>query len=685
MPFSMKWIVLGISILFCQQSAFAVGAHSCQTQSKSMCVPLNTQQQIAADMCRVEMKEAKCDEFYKSHPDLDKDKQRDCDLVASCSSSEKLADYTKACLENWAGAWGDMLTGIYHILAGDIKVSADTKEREKFFAECTSAECKRKMLGPYSELFSKEEIEGHANDKGLDPKDPANQPYLQGLSAKVLYKKLLERISQKMKEGKLDQPVLEPWSGKAAKPLQSVNEMIENALSKMGINNTACYNPVVLSEMRCYALFSVLDPLMFVGAAGKVAGLAGRGLEKAIAKEGLSSEVKALEKATELKTKARKFAALKAHTNPEVDRKIAVVHARHDDVMQEAIKNPDSILQFWQDNGVKLNKDGTISLNSAEVAQNIETRVDDLVSSGKIKESDSLKPVLLYKLDGKTISVSPTELPPVGAVRVGSLLKSDEFFQMVADGKFPLGDSRGTQARGSYFAESTFLHDTGHMIGFIQNPEFMASARQTAKKVLAIKDPELRAISENRILFASEYSQTFSKEHLAAAKNELRELRAKIGLQKNTNYSVEGYEASLKKLDRKTLEAVYNDLNNSKLATARTDAVGGAEHIIPHRFYTDENGFDNGWPIDNEKYVNRRALIGQKPLSEVSTTELAAQVASAMGQSDAFISIRPQDWMREAVRGKDLPPMGNTLRACKTVQTEDRSISNFYKLFCVGK
>jgi hypothetical protein len=670
-----KCISLVISLLFAHQIAFAVGANSCQTLSKNMCVPLTQQQEIAADMCRIEMKDSQCDDFFKSHPELGKDQQRDCDVVASCPTSEKLTDYTKACLENWAGAWGDMVTGLYHMLAGDIKLSPETKEREKFFTDCTSTECKRNMLGPYAELFKKEEIEGHSNDKNLDPNDPVNQSYLQGLSAKILYKKLLERISQKMKDGTLSQPVLEPWSGKPAKPLKTVQEMIENALSKMGIKNTACYNPVVLSEMRCYALFSVLDPLLFVGAAEKVALLAGKSLEKAVVKEALTID-------GNLNSKAKKFAALKAHTNSEIDRKITAVHARHDDVMREAIKNPDSILQFWQENGVKLNKDGTISLNSAEVAQNVETRVDELVSAGKIRESEALKPVLLYKLDGKTIAVSPNDLPPAGAVRVGSLLKSDEFFEMVADGKFPMGDFKGTQARGSYFAESAFLHDTGHMIGFIKNPEFMVATRQTAKKILATKDPELRKLYEQRVLFAAEYSQTFSKEHLAVAKKELQGFKETIGLQKNTTYSVPAYEATLKKLDRRKLEAVYQELDSSRLATARAEALGGGEHIIPHRHYTDERGFDESWPIDNQNYINTRPSERNTKVSELNNAQLASRIAVSLGRSEAFIGVRPQDWMAEAVRGKSLPPLGNTIKVCKTISVEEQSKSNFYKLFC---
>jgi hypothetical protein len=267
-------------LLFCSLGAFA-GQRMCLPRAQSVCGRPTPEQESAADHCRIEMKSAQCEAFFKDHPEVVRaGKNRNCELVASCSTANKISDYAQACLENWAGAWGDMAKGLYQLVAGNVQGSVEVKEREKFFASCTTAQCKRDMLGPYADLFSKEEIEGSPNDKNLNPADPVNQNYLQGYSAKVLYKKLLQRISQKMKDGTLDEPVIEPWSGKPAKPLRSADQMIDDALSSMGINNTACYDPVVVAEMRCYALFSILDPLIAVGAAGKIAGLAGKGAAK---------------------------------------------------------------------------------------------------------------------------------------------------------------------------------------------------------------------------------------------------------------------------------------------------------------------------------------------------------------------------------------------------------------------
>lgn len=670
---SLKRSILAVLLLF-TEAVNAAGAESCQYVNKSTCVPLTQEQELAANFCVVEMKQAKCDEFFKANPQIDMEKRRDCNRVASCSSTEKIQEYTKACLDNWGGAWGDMFKGVYEIATGDLSLSSETKARETFFENCTSVSCKTSMLGPHAELFSKEEIAGHPNDKNLDPKDPVNQAYLQGLPSKVLYKKLIEKISKKMRDGKLDQPYLEPWTGRPAKPRKPLDQMITEALNNMGVRDYACYDPVVLSEMRCYALFSVLDPLAFVGAAGKVAALSGRGLEKAIAKATLAEETEALEK-------ANKLAAKKAHTNPEVDEAIADKHAYDLEPMREAVKADDPAVVFWKEVGVHVNKNGELKLSSAEVAQKIDTKVDDLVKSGKIKESDTLRPVLLYEYKGKTIGVGPNEIPPAGAVRRGSLLKEDEYLSFVGEGKYPMGDGSSTRADNYMFNESTFLHDTDHFVGFINNPEFMSASRQAANRIRTTKDPALREVLSNRLKFAEEYSQVFPKQKLAVAKKELEGFRGAMGLQKNTPYSYNGYLATARKLDQKKLADMLTELSQSQLANARPDALGGAEHLIPHRMSTDPIA-EKKWPVPPD--FTNVAPKANVDFHKWSQRDLAVELANSLAQSDAFMNIRPQDWVQEGVNNgrAKLSPLGRTARLCQVMVDTGKTGTKFYQSYC---
>lgn len=681
----MKTSIFLISLIFVN-TVFAADAGTCKSNISDLCVPFTSEQKLSASMCHVEMKLAKCDEYFASNPELSNDKRRNCDATAACPSSTatKLTDYTKACLDNWAGAWGDMLVGIYDIVAGDLKLSKNTKEREEFFEKCTSIDCKNKMLGDYAQLFSKEEIEGHSNTQNLDTKDPVNQAYLSGHSAKVLYKKLLERISQKMRNGTLQQPVIEPWSGKPAKPLKSVQELIDNALAKLGIKNTACYNPVALAEMRCYALFTVLDPLLFVTATQKLAVLAGKSVEKTLAKEVLSADAHIPNQA-KIVDFDLKLNAKKAHENPKIDAGITNgVEPYRLSYLQ--VPDSDPSRKFLTEVGVKFSDDGLLTLNSAEVAQKIDTKIDELVTSGKVKESDTLRPVLIYQKEGKTIAVSPNEMPPAGAIRTASLLDGDDFFQLVADGKFPLGDDLLVRTGDSRYNEATFLHDSNHFAGFTNNPEFMASIRQAAKKIINTKDPEFKAILEQRFSFAAEYSQVFPKEKLAMAKEVMADVKEMLGLQKNTFYSPEAYKQALMKLSPEERLKVQSKFINSELDDVRASPLGGAEHLSIHRVakdYMAPSTLGAFWPLD-EAYVNG---MHKMPLGVERTPDVITDAFSkSMSKTEAFMNVRAQDWMREGTTGKKLSPLGNTGRLCNALKDSgDAETSKFYMMFCLGK
>jgi hypothetical protein len=651
-----------------------------------MCVPQTQEQKLSADLCRIEMKEQNCEAYFKSHPELDKEKRRDCDVISTCPTTTKFLDYTKACLDNWAGAWADGLEGLYHIVAGDISLSSETKAREKFFNDCTSVGCKTSMLGPYAELFKKEEIQGHTNDKNLDPKDPVNQPYLEGLTSKVLYKKLLARISDKMRDGTLDQPVLEPWTGKPAKPLVPVNEMIANALTKMGIQNTACYDPVVLSEMRCYALFSILDPLLVADATLKVAALSGRSLTKELAKstvEKAPKEGKILAQVE--KGRPSSLEALKGHNDANLDKKISQNNARAQKEVSKALEIGEPTIKKWQELGIKVQNDGTIDLNSAEVAQNMNAKMDELVASGIVKESDVTRPVLIYKLNGKNIAVSPNEIPPKGAVRSSStILSTEEFENLVADGKFPLGDESLGRS-GNYDAyEPMFLHDLNHMIGFINNPEYMAANRKAVQKIRNTQDPELKKIYRNRYNISSEYAVAFPKEKLAAAKSEIESLKSEMGLQQKQFYDEKALESALNKMDRTKFNDLILKISKSEVLSEAPSPLGGAQHVTLHRVRLLTEGSDPRWPTTAADLVANTRLVIKEERIATSRQDIIANIAAqVIFRTDSFTRIRPADWMREGYSGKKISPMGNLGRICKSLRGDEGNM--FYLNYCLGK
>lgn len=349
------------------------------------CAPLTAQQEFAVDMCKAEMKAAHCDEYFEKNPSMaTENRKRNCESLVTCPTANKLADYTAACIENWGAAWSDVVEGwgktavsIGTYMITNTGMSPEIQERESFFTNCTSIECKRKILGPYVDLFTKEEIEGHPNPENLDPNKPENQNYLHGLSAKVLYKKLLERMHEKMVSGGLNQPLLEPWSGKPAKPLQTVNEMIETALTNAGVVKTECYDPTVLAKMRCYAFFTIIDPLVTVAgvaAIGKAAGLVGK-VETATSKE--AALLKARQKAEK---KAQKYIPIKS---------------------EDTVKSSE-ILKHYEDQKKELKKLGvgfketdTMTVFEADVrfrGRKVDENIESDIEYGKVLEVETLPP-----------------------------------------------------------------------------------------------------------------------------------------------------------------------------------------------------------------------------------------------------------------------------------------------------
>lgn len=247
-------------------------------------------------MCEAEKTTANCDQWFQRHPEA-QSKERKCDVQASCPMPVQIADYVKACGVGVLGAAGDFFVGIYDFVAGDVKIPPEIKSRETYFKKCYSASCKYKMLGQYADLFSKAEIQGYTNtrdrkpgDPGyvkcrpqknpadtqcLDPADPANGNYLNGLSSKVLYNKLLEKLKKRAQGKSTTDEFIEPWSDKKAKTRQSIDDLMKGVLAQAGLHNTACYDPAVVAEAQCYAVGAVLDPIAGAAAILKIRKLAG--------------------------------------------------------------------------------------------------------------------------------------------------------------------------------------------------------------------------------------------------------------------------------------------------------------------------------------------------------------------------------------------------------------------------
>jgi hypothetical protein len=237
------------------------------------CLALTPAQKLLKQQCQQQYVANGCAEIAQRHPEAGAH-FKNCELIAACPMPRKLTDYGRACLKNMGGAWKDSALGLVEFVIGGKELPPELVEREQFFKACTSIECKRTMLGPYANLFSKEEIEGHPDRHDLDGRDPVNANYVYGYSAKVLYRQLLTKLRAQINNKTLDDPPLEPWSGRPAQAPSTMSEMIESALQRMGVMHLQCYDAITLTQLYCYGFFTVVDPLIVAGVAPKVAELA---------------------------------------------------------------------------------------------------------------------------------------------------------------------------------------------------------------------------------------------------------------------------------------------------------------------------------------------------------------------------------------------------------------------------
>jgi hypothetical protein len=102
---------------------------------------------------------------------------------------------------------------------------------------------------------------------------------------------------------------------------------------------------------------------------------------------------------------------------------------------------------------------------------------------------------------------------PAGTVPDQRLLSGMSYYDMLAHGFCPMAGASTTLVGGAEAGFTQFLHDLAHFTGFMQNPEFMASLAQSARRLAT---PELRARYKGpfdtlsaRSLFLTEYLYEF--------------------------------------------------------------------------------------------------------------------------------------------------------------------------------
>jgi hypothetical protein len=205
--------------------------------------------------------------------------QRTCTEVTVCSPPPGLTEYAKVCAKNMGGAWLDTVKGLW----------ADTPKeliaRETYFKSCVSLSCKKNSLGPAIGLFSDLELQGHRQELkklNLDPNIceqghaamlryvPVEKvPYYCGASASALYRMIPQRLGPR-------DSYTDPWpggvthTGQELKNALSLRKLLDEVLKKqLGLAHEECYDPLTLAELRCYAVFTIVDPFLAAALSSK--------------------------------------------------------------------------------------------------------------------------------------------------------------------------------------------------------------------------------------------------------------------------------------------------------------------------------------------------------------------------------------------------------------------------------
>ncbi|MCC6137576.1 MAG: hypothetical protein IT287_03020 [Bdellovibrionaceae bacterium] len=273
-----------------------VDATPIETTDKPVCRIASNRDSKVVDAdyrnCVAEKKANHCEEIEKTFQD--KSYIRDCRRISQCEEYSSSYEFLKSCARNWGSAWKDILTGL---LGGEATPSElELIKKAEFLANCLDEHCKRTALGYYQKYFTEEEL-GQGRLLPAEKKELEDSHFSQdvvdkyktklGVPLETLLKTLFAKLRVEFPNNqKLKVPYKVPWSGRIIESIdtsgpRTISEALAKSgkdalraanaqLDKLGIKNRACFDPLKVREMQCYAFFSIVDPTIAVGAISKI-------------------------------------------------------------------------------------------------------------------------------------------------------------------------------------------------------------------------------------------------------------------------------------------------------------------------------------------------------------------------------------------------------------------------------
>lgn len=222
---------------------------------------------------------------------------------------------------------------------------------------------------------------------------------------------------------------------------------------------------------------------------------------------------------------------------------------------------------FLQEIGLQKDSSGNYTLDLNLAFSRIDSKIDSLITSGKLNKNQVLEPVRILVPKGMEKEFDETQFKlvkagepfPEGFVPFDGLVPSPIFYKLLSTGHFPVGIPSGLRTQDYRVKEGILFHDLNHISAMIKNPSYMAQVRSAATYMTGFKDNNSSESRSrfNRYEYFVEFFNSIAPAYRDTTRNLISEIRAALGVSqvsiislKETNIARDYFNDISARLDR---------------------------------------------------------------------------------------------------------------------------------------
>lgn len=318
------------------------------------------------------------------------------------------------------------------------------------------------------------------------------------------------------------------------------------------------------------------------------------------------------------------------------------------EIYRKAKRQDDPQIKFLEDLGFTFKSKKIAAPPWEKVIERLNTKMDNLVKSGAVKEDEILYPAKIYisndkKTKGQLLAVRFGDDVPENVTPYDNLVPNNDLARFIRDGLFPLGKA----GQESATAHSALLHDLGHFSGFIADPSYMAAIRKAQTEILknptTLNSPKL----QSRVAWAIENLVVATPGSKQPGLNKiLNDLKKNSAPPQDLEY----YKTVLAgKTDKEIKKITGAVTKNSNLWI---EHIGGAQRdiILREIARSKTRGKKN-----INSYFNYNISTDAFALKQAANPTVQRQLLARLFTGlDHTSHIRPADWVRESATANPL-------------------------------